>query len=102
MKLRKNLLVKLFSILFLLMFLAWTMPSESLARAGRGMSGGGSFGSRGSRSSTPVTPYTPPSSSVPRTTPYTPGYQPATPARPPTHALRERAGLPRLHGRLLA
>ncbi len=84
MKLQKIRLVRLFSILFVLMFLAWTMPAQSLARAGRGMSGGGSFGSRGSRSSTPVTPYTPPSSSVPRTTPYTPGYQPATPVRPPT------------------
>ncbi len=86
MKLQKNRLVRLFSILFVLMFLAWTMPVQSLARAGRGMSGGGSFGSRGSRSTTPVTPYTPPSSSVPRTTPYTPGYQPATPGRPATPA----------------
>jgi predicted lipid-binding transport protein (Tim44 family) len=72
---KKIQLLRLFSILCMLMFLAWTLPSEALARAGRGMSGGGSFGSRGSRSMTPVRPYTPPSS---------PGVQPGTPSRPGT------------------
>jgi predicted lipid-binding transport protein (Tim44 family) len=72
-KKRRRRLVGLFSICILVMFLAWTMPSEVLARAGRGISGGGSFGSRGSRSATPVRPYTPPSS---------PGYSPTTPSRP--------------------
>jgi predicted lipid-binding transport protein (Tim44 family) len=70
---RKIRLIGLFSIFILVMFLAWTMPSDVLARAGRGMSGGGSMGSRGSRSTTPVRPYTPPSS---------PGVQPTTPSRP--------------------
>ena len=83
MELRKTWLVRLLSILLLLMFLAWTMPSESLARAGRGISGGGSMGSRGSRTTTPVRPYTPPSTPG---TPYTPGYQPTTPTRPVTPA----------------
>ncbi len=66
-------LVGIVSIFILVMFLAWTMPSEVLARAGRGISGGRSFGSRGSRTATPVKPYTPPSS---------PGIQPTTPSRP--------------------
>jgi hypothetical protein len=52
MQIRKMRLLKVFSILFLFMFLAWTIPSEALARRGGGMSGGGSFGSRGSRSMT--------------------------------------------------
>jgi predicted lipid-binding transport protein (Tim44 family) len=73
MEIRKMRLLKVFSILFLLMFLAWTIPTEALARKGGGMSGGGSFGSRGSRSMTPVRPYTPPSS---------PGVRPTTPAQP--------------------
>jgi predicted lipid-binding transport protein (Tim44 family) len=74
MKLKHSWLFKIGSILLLLMFLAWMVPTEALARAGRGMSGGGSMGSRGSRSSTPVRPYTPPTS---------PGYQPTTPSRVP-------------------
>jgi hypothetical protein len=41
MEIRKMRLLKVFSILFLLMFLAWTIPSEALARRGGGMSGGG-------------------------------------------------------------
>jgi predicted lipid-binding transport protein (Tim44 family) len=65
------------------MFLAWTIPSEALARAGRGMSGGGSMGSRGSRTTTPVKPYTPPASPGIQT-PYSPGVQPTTPTRPAT------------------
>lgn len=73
METRKHRIVGIFSILVILLFLAWTIPSEALARAGRGMSGGGSFGSRGSRSMTPVKPYTPPPS---------PGIQPTTPSRP--------------------
>lgn len=73
MEIRKMRLLKAFSILFLFMFLAWTIPSEALARRGGGMSGGGSFGSRGSRSMTPVRPYTPPTS---------PGVRPSTPAQP--------------------
>jgi predicted lipid-binding transport protein (Tim44 family) len=73
MEIRKMRLRKVFSIMFLLMFLAWTIPSEALARRGGGMSGGGSFGSRGSRSMTPVKPYTPPAS---------PGVRPSTPAQP--------------------
>jgi predicted lipid-binding transport protein (Tim44 family) len=73
MEKRKIRLIGLFSIFILVMFLTWTMASEVLARAGRGMSGGGSFGSRGSRTTTPVRPYTPPSS---------PGIQPTTPSRP--------------------
>jgi len=68
---KKTWLVKLCSILFLLLFLAWTMPSEALARAGRGMSGGRSFGSRGSRTVKPVKPYTPPAS---------PSVRPSTPS----------------------
>jgi predicted lipid-binding transport protein (Tim44 family) len=73
MEIRKMRLLKVFSILFLFMFLAWTIPSEALARRGGGMSGGGSFGSRGSRSMTPVRPYTPPAS---------PGVRPSTPGQP--------------------
>jgi predicted lipid-binding transport protein (Tim44 family) len=73
MEKRKIRLVGLFSIFILVMFLAWTIPSEVLARAGRGISGGGSMGSRGSRTTTPVRPYNPPSS---------PGFQPTTPSRP--------------------
>jgi predicted lipid-binding transport protein (Tim44 family) len=73
MEKRKIRLVGLFSIFIVVMFLVSTMPSEVLARAGRGISGGRSFGSRGSRSMTPVRPYTPPSS---------PGIQPTTPSRP--------------------
>jgi len=73
METRKHRIAGIFSILVILLFLAWTIPSEALARAGRGMSGGGSFGSRGSRSMTPVKPYTPPPS---------PGIQPTTPSRP--------------------
>ncbi len=75
---RKILLLKLFSILFLVMFLTWTLPSEALARAGRGMSGGRSFGSRGSRSMTPVQPYKP---SARPSTPARPGTPAATPTR---------------------
>jgi len=75
MKLRKIRLVRLFTILCLLMFLAWTIPSEVLARAGSGVSGGTSMGSRGSRTTTPVKPYTPPSS---------PSQQPTTPTSPAT------------------
>ena len=72
MEARKIQLLKLFSALFLLMFLL-SLPAEALARAGRGMSGGRSLGSRGSRSMTPVRPYTPPSS---------PGVRPMDPSRP--------------------
>ncbi|MEJ2071417.1 MAG: Tim44 domain-containing protein [Syntrophobacterales bacterium] len=72
MEARKIRLLKLYSILFLLMFLL-SLPAEALARVGRGMSGGRSFGSRGSRSMTPVQPYTPPSS---------PGVRPTNPSRP--------------------
>lgn len=72
MEARKIQLLKLFSALFLLMFLL-SLPAEALARAGRGMSGGRSLGSRGSRSMTPVRPYTPPSS---------PGVRPMDPNRP--------------------
>ncbi len=79
MEQRKILLLKLFSILCLVMFLAWTLPSEALARAGRGMSGGRSMGSRGSRSMTPVQPYKP---SVRPTTPTRPGVPAATPSSP--------------------
>ena len=60
------------AVLFLLMFFVWTLPLEALARAGRGMSGGGSFGSRGSRTTAPVRPYTPPSATTPRPTTPTP------------------------------
>uniref|UniRef100_A0A7C3UZQ8 Tim44 domain-containing protein n=1 Tax=Desulfobacca acetoxidans TaxID=60893 RepID=A0A7C3UZQ8_9BACT len=81
---RKTRLSKGISIVLLLMLLSWTIPAEVLARAGRGLSGGGSFGSRGSRSTTPVRPYTPPSS---------PGIQPTTPTRP-TPTLTPRAGAP--------
>lgn len=80
---KKTWLIKFFSILVLLLFLAWTMPSEALARAGRGMSGGGSMGSRGSRSATPVRPYSPPSSSTVRPTTPSPT-QPMTPTSRPT------------------
>ena len=82
METRKSFLLKLLSILCVLMFLAWTLPSEALARAGRGMSGGGSFGSRGSRSMTPIRPYTPPSSPGMRSTdPNRPGMSPTGPSR---------------------
>jgi predicted lipid-binding transport protein (Tim44 family) len=74
MEKRKIFLVKLFSILLVLMFLAWSLPSDALARAGRGISGGRSMGSRGSRTTTPMRPYTPPSS---------PGMQSTTPGRAP-------------------
>jgi predicted lipid-binding transport protein (Tim44 family) len=67
-------LVGLLSIFILILLLAWSMPCEVLARAGRGLSGGGSMGSRGSRTTTPVRPYAPPAS---------PGVQPSTPSRPP-------------------
>jgi predicted lipid-binding transport protein (Tim44 family) len=79
MEQRKILLFKLFSILCLVMFLVWTLPSEALARAGRGMSGGRSMGSRGSRSMGPVQPYKP---SVRPTTPTRPGVPTATPSSP--------------------
>uniref|UniRef100_A0A7V4GAA0 Tim44 domain-containing protein n=1 Tax=Desulfobacca acetoxidans TaxID=60893 RepID=A0A7V4GAA0_9BACT len=74
------------TILFLLMFLTWTLPLEALARAGRGMSGGGSMGSRGSRTTAPVKPYTPPSATTPRpTTPSpSPGAVRPTPTPTPT------------------
>ncbi len=47
MKLQKNRLVRLFSILLVLMFLAWSLPTLSLARVGKGMSGGGPSGAGG-------------------------------------------------------
>jgi predicted lipid-binding transport protein (Tim44 family) len=78
MEQRRILLLKLFSILCLVMFLACTLPSEALARAGRGMSGGRSMGSRGSRSMTPVQPYKP---SMQSKTPSRPGASTATPSR---------------------
>ncbi|MGQ9688786.1 MAG: hypothetical protein ACUVXF_08390 [Desulfobaccales bacterium] len=85
-------LFKVGSILLLLLFLAWTIPSEAWARAGRGMSGGGSFGSRGSRSMTPVRPYTPPASpSVQPTKPATPSPSPTSP-RPIPAAPPEQTG----------
>jgi predicted lipid-binding transport protein (Tim44 family) len=74
MQKKRTRLVGLCSIFILILFLAWSLPSEVLARAGRGISGGGSMGSRGSRSATPVRPYTPPSS---------PGYSPTNPSRSP-------------------
>lgn len=80
---KRRVLLKCFSILALIMFLGWALPAEVLARAGRGMSGGGSFGSRGSRTVTPIRPYTPPSSTTVRpTTP--PLSQPSRPATPPS------------------
>ncbi len=84
MKMKNSRIVRLSGILLILLFLAWTIPSEALARAGKGMSGGGAFGSRGTRTTTPVKPYTPPPS---------PGIQPTTPGRPavtpsPTAPLR--------------
>jgi predicted lipid-binding transport protein (Tim44 family) len=83
MEKRKIRLVGLFSILIIVMFLVWSMPSEVLARAGRGISGGRSFGSRGSRTATPVKPYTPPSSpGIQPTTPSRPGVTPTTPTSP--------------------
>uniref|UniRef100_A0A7C5ENB2 Tim44 domain-containing protein n=1 Tax=Desulfobacca acetoxidans TaxID=60893 RepID=A0A7C5ENB2_9BACT len=75
-------LAKYLTILALIMLLGWVLPSEAMARAGRGLSGGGSFGSRGSRSAAPVRPYTPPSPSTVRpTTP--PLSQPSRPTTPP-------------------
>jgi predicted lipid-binding transport protein (Tim44 family) len=74
-------LVGLFSIFIMILFLAWSMPSEVLARAGRGISGGRSMGSRGTRTTTPVRPYTPPSSLG--TQPTSPSRSPLTPATPP-------------------
>jgi predicted lipid-binding transport protein (Tim44 family) len=82
MQKRKTRLVGLFSIFILILFLAWSMPTEVLARAGRGISGGRSMGSRGSRTTTPVRPYTPPSS--PGYSPTTPSRSPLTPQTPPT------------------
>jgi predicted lipid-binding transport protein (Tim44 family) len=81
MQKRRIRLVGIFSILILILFLAWTMPSEVLARAGRGISGGRSMGSRGSRTTTPVRPYTPPSSLG--TQPTTPSRSPLNPTSPP-------------------
>lgn len=69
------------SILAVMLFFTWCLPLEALARAGRGMSGGGSFGSRGSRTLTPVRPYTPPSATPVRPTP--PLSQPTRPTTPP-------------------
>jgi predicted lipid-binding transport protein (Tim44 family) len=74
MQMKRTRLVGLFSIFILIMFLAWSMPSAVLARAGRGISGGRSMGSRGSRTTMPVRPYTPPTS---------PGFSPTTPSRSP-------------------
>jgi predicted lipid-binding transport protein (Tim44 family) len=84
MELKRTRLVRLLSLLLLLTVLAWNLPSEALARAGRGVSGGSSMGSRGSRSTSPVTPYTPPSKPSTPSSPYSPGYQPTTPTRPVT------------------
>ena len=77
MSLKKTWLVKFFSIWFLLMFLAWTIPSEALAR--RGMSGGRSLGSRGSRTMKSARPYKPRSSTTGR---------PKTQSRPSTSTPR--------------
>lgn len=77
MSLKKTWLVKFFSIWFLLMFLAWTIPSEALAR--RGMSGGRSFGSRSSRTMKSARPNKPRSSTTGR---------PKTQSRPSTSTPR--------------
>ncbi len=89
----KSRLGKLISILCLCLFLAWTIPAEAWARAGRGASGGGSFGSRGSRSMTPVRPYTPPPSpGVRPTRPVTPATPLTTSPRPATPSPTDQTG----------
>jgi len=82
MEKRQIFLFKSLSLLCVFMFLTWTLPAETLARAGRGLSGGKSFGSRGSRTMTPIMPYTPQSSSGVRSTdPSGTSLAPKTPSR---------------------
>lgn len=86
---RRTWLVGLLTIFILILFLAWSMPSEVLARAGRGISGGRSMGSRGSRTTLPVKPYTPPSNpTIPSRSPLTP----KTPLNPSPYSANPMGG----------